>query len=191
MGNSNIAIDKICQVFCLATKKTLERGTKQEIRVAKTAQKINKVSLRPELGCFVQFSGDFNGLMILNFSSESAMELYRNYMLTMGLPEEELAKNATSAEVVDTMGELTNQIMGRAMRMAETKYDLVSKFGQPKALYLNSAIVLSLETTTAGVVVSPDQQYADNRRLVFKLGSMRFQMEIAMEHTEFTNISGG
>jgi CheY-specific phosphatase CheX len=170
----------------LATKKTLEKGTQKEIKYSSTVQVIPKISLRPDLGCFVQFTGDFNGLMIMNFSADSALELYRNYMLTMGLPEEDLAKNSTSSEVVDTMGELTNQIMGRAMRMVETKYDLVSKFGQPKSLFLNSAIILSLETTTAGVEMSPDTQFGYNRRIVFKIGNHRFHVELAMERTEFT-----
>lgn len=187
MRDSDCAVDKISQIFCLATKKTLEKGTKQPIHFSKTIQRIDKISLRPDLGCFVQFTGDFNGLVILNFSSEAAMVLYRNYMLTMGLFESDLAKDATSAEVVDTMGELTNQIMGRAMQMAEAKFDLVSKFGQPKSLFLNSAIILSLENSTGGVFMSPDAQYGDNRRIVFKIGTIRFHIEIAMEHTEFVS----
>lgn len=185
MGEGNLAIDHISKIFCLATKKTLEKGTKKEVKYSSTMQKIPKVSLRPELGCFVQFSGDYNGLIVMNFSSEAAMDLYRSYMMTMGLPENELTTNATSNEVVDTMGELTNQIMGRAMQMAETKYDLTAKFGQPKAVYLNSAIILSLENASGGVEISPDSQYSDNRRIVFKVGNNRFHMEIAMERTEF------
>ena len=189
MKEGNLAIDHISKIFCLATKKTLEKGTKKEIKYSSTVQKISKISLRPELGCFVQFSGDYNGLLIMNFSADAALELYRNYMLTMGLPEKELAKNATSNEVVDTMGELTNQIMGRAMQMAETKYDLNSKFGQPRAVYLNSAIILSLENSSGGLEMSPDSQYSDNRRIVFKVGNSRFHVEISMERTEFMTLT--
>lgn len=189
MDDSNLAIDKITKVFCLAAKKTIEKGTKREIKYSKTVQKVQKVSLRPELGCFVQFSGDYNGLIILNFSAEAALILYRNYMLTMGLAEEDLAKNATSTEVVETMAELTNQIMGRAMQMAEQKYDLTSKFGQPKAVYLNSAIILSLENSSGGVKMSPDSQYSDCRRIAFKIDNSRFHMEIAMEKSEFIEMS--
>ena len=188
MNDEKYAIDHFSKIFCLATKKTLEKGTKKEIKFSSTVQKIQKVSLRPELGCFVQFTGDYNGLVILNFSSEAALELYRNYMLTMGLPEAELTNNATSNEVVDTMGELTNQIMGRAMQMVEAKYDLTAKFGQPKAVYLNNAITLSLETTSGGIKMSPESQYGDNRRIVFKIDNSRFHMEIAMERTELISL---
>lgn len=187
MSETNLAIDHISKIFCLATKKTLEKATRKEIKYSPTVQKIPKVSLRPELGCFVQFSGDYNGLVILNFSAEAAMDLYKNYMLTMGLLESELVKNATSSEVVDTMGELTNQIMGRAMQMVETKYDLNSKFGQPKSMYLNSAIILSIETSAGGVSMSPGSPHSDNRRIIFKLDNSRFRMELSMERTEFAS----
>ena len=181
-----LGIDLICQVFCLATKKTLEKSTNLAITYSKTLQRIPRVSLKPELGCFVQFLGDYSGLLVINFTAAAAVDLYRNYMLTMGMPESGLAREATSGEVVDTMGEITNQIMGRATRMAESKYDLSASFGQPKALHLSSAITLALESANAGITLSPDStDRCDNRRIVFKVNSNRFHIELAMERTEF------
>ena len=167
-------IDIVANLFCQATKKTLDKSTGKSVKYSNTLQAIPKVSLRPELGCFVQFTGDYNGLLVMNFSADAAMELYRSYMLTMGLPESELAKDYTSAEVVDTMGEMTNQVMGRSLRMVESKFDLVSNMGQPKAIALNSAITLT-----------PDSEFQDNRRMVFSLETFRFSMELAMERTQF------
>ena len=125
-------IDIVAHLFCQATKKTLDKSTQKTVKYSNTLQSIPKVSLRPELGCFVQFSGDYNGLVVMNFSADAAMELYRSHMTTMGLPEEKLAKDYTSAEVVDTMGEMTNQIMGRSLRMVESKFDLVAPWGSPR-----------------------------------------------------------
>ncbi|MFA6499130.1 MAG: DUF3334 family protein [Desulfurivibrionaceae bacterium] len=167
-------IDIIADIFCQAVKKTLDKSTKKNIKYSKTIQVIPKVSLRPEIGCFVQFTGDYNGLVVVNFSADAAMELYRSYMFTMGMQESDLAKNATSAEVVDTMGEMTNQFMGKAMQMVESRFDLTSYIGQPKALSLNTAITLT-----------PDLDFQDNRRLVFSLETHRFYMEMALERTEF------
>jgi CheY-specific phosphatase CheX len=138
---------------------------------------VPKVCLKPEVGSFVQFSGDYNGLVILNFSAGAALSLYKNYMVTMGLPESDLAKESTSGEVVDTIGELTNQIMGRSMRNVESKFDLSSNFGQPKALALNSAITLT-----------PDMNFSDNRRISFSVGTNRFHLEVAIEKMEFISI---
>lgn len=177
MGEKVATIDVLADIFCQATQKTLEKGTRKAIKYSKTIQVIPKVTLRPEVGCFVQFTGDYNGLVVLNFSAEAAMELYRSYMITMGLPESDLAKYHTSSEVVDTMGEMTNQLMGKATQMVESRFDLTSYIGQPKALSLNTAITLT-----------PDIHFQHSRRLVFSLDTHRFYMEMALEQTEFITV---
>lgn len=174
MGKKPVTVDIIASLFAQAVKKTLEKSTKKEVKYSKTFISIPKVCLKPEVGSFVQFSGDYNGLVIINFSAGAALNLYKSYMTTMGLPESELAKESTSSEVVDTIGELTNQIMGRSMRNVESRFDLSSNFGQPKALALNSAITLS-----------PDLNYSDNRRISFSVGTDRFHLEVAIEKMEF------
>ncbi|MDZ7641116.1 MAG: DUF3334 family protein [Desulfurivibrio sp.] len=167
-------IDLVARLFCQATKKTVDKSTGKSLKYAATLQDIPKVSLKPEIGCFVQFNGDYDGLVIMNFSGEAAMALYRSYMLTMGMPEDDLAHDFTSAEVVDTIGEMTNQIMGRSLRMVESNYELTSYMGQPKAIALNSAIVLT-----------PESEFQTSRRISFSLDSYRFYMELSLERTEF------
>lgn len=174
MSAEQYTIDVVAGLFGHATKLTLEKSTKKTIKFSQTFQAIPKVRLKPDLGSFVIFSGDYNGLIVMNFTAAAAMDLYRYYMTTMGLPESELAKDSTSNEVIDTMGEMTNQIMGRAMRMVESKFDLSANCGQPKALALNNAITLT-----------PDLDFQDNRRIVFSINSNRFQMELALERTQF------
>lgn len=174
MAESTVTIDTIANILALAAKKTLEKSTKKKIKYSPTLIAVPKVCLKPDLGSFVQFSGDYNGLVVMNFTTEAALDLYRNYMLSMGLPESELAKEATSSDVVDTIGELTNQIMGRTMQMVEAKFDLTSYFGQPKALALNSAITLT-----------PDLDYQDSRRIALSVDSSRFHVELALEKLEF------
>jgi CheY-specific phosphatase CheX len=177
MTNTGTTIDVFAVHFCDAVKQVLQKGTKQKIKYSQTVQIIPKVSLRPSVGCFVQFTGDYNGLSVMNFSSAATMVIYKNYMIAMGMPENELAKDFTSKEVEDTMGEITNQIMGKAVRLIETKFNLSSFFGQPKALSLNSPITLS-----------PDSFYPDNRRLTFSIATERFYMEVAMEQSKIANL---
>ncbi|MCP4116387.1 MAG: DUF3334 family protein [Desulfobacteraceae bacterium] len=174
MNSGQKTIDVVANAFGQAIKRTLEKGTNRKISYSKTFQAIPRVRLQPEVGCFVPFSGDYNGLVVMNFSSAAAMDLYSSYMGAMGLPESELAKEHTSNEVIDTMGEMTNQVMGRAMGMIKSKFDLTSFCGQPKALALNSSITLT-----------PDMENQENRRVSFSVGFSSFQMEIAMEQTEF------
>ena len=178
METNNPAIDVVAASFCGAVKQVLESSTKRAIRYSTTIQSIPRVSLRPDVGCFVQFSGDYNGLVVMNFSAVAALDLYKNYMVSMGMPEQELAKNHNATEVPDSLGEMTNQIMGHAMRLVENKYDLTSFFGQPKALTLNSAIILN-----------PEVDFSENRRIVFTIGGVhRFYLELSMEKTEFISL---
>jgi CheY-specific phosphatase CheX len=174
MPKSMISIDEISKIFLTTAKKTLEISTKQEVEYSSTIQKTPKVSMKPDLTCFVQFNGDYNGLVVINFTEDAAFEIYKTYMLTMGMPEDELATTVASPEVSDTIGEITNQLMGQLAKNIEEKYKLNANFGQPKALTLNSSITLVI-----------DSDYGENRRLSFKIGNYSFRIEIAMEHTEF------
>ncbi len=174
MSKVIISIDEISKIFLKTGQQTLETLTKQDVIYAKTIQKIPKVSMKPDLACFVQFNGDYNGLVVINFSEDAALEIYNSYMKVMGMPEEELASSISSPEVTDTIGEITNQIMGQLTKDIEDMHELNADFGQPKALTLNSSITLVI-----------DSDYGENRRLSFKIGNYSFRIEIAMERAEF------
>ncbi|MDX9786111.1 MAG: DUF3334 family protein [Desulfobacterales bacterium] len=168
------AIDAVIGLCCKAVKEVLEINTRKEISFSKTIQKVPKVSLRPQIGCFVPFNGDYNGLVVINFSGGAALNLYKSYMTSMGLPEEELANDYTSVDVPDSLGEMVNQIMGKLTKLIEDRYDLSTVCGQPKALALNSAIILTI-----------DSDFKENRRIAFAVDKQRFYFELAMESTKF------
>lgn len=177
MSHSMVSIDQISRIFLKTAQHTLESSTRREVTYATTIQKTPKVSMKPDLTCFVQFNGDYNGLVVINFSAEAAFEIYKSYMIAMGMPKDELASTVASPEVSDTIGEVTNQLMGQLVKDIETTYQLNAVFGQPKALTINSSITLLI-----------DSDYRENRRLSFKIGNYSFRIEIAMEHTEFISI---
>ena len=58
-------------------------------------QRITKIGLKPDIGCFVLFDGGFSGLVVLNFGAATAMEIYEKYMLNMGMPKSELVGSHT------------------------------------------------------------------------------------------------
>ena len=177
MSDIVISIDEISKIFLTTAHNTLETLTKRDISFSKTIQKTPKVSMKPDLTCFVQFNGDYNGLVVINFSEDAAFDIYQSYMKTMGMPEKDLASSVASAEVTDTIGEITNQMMGQLTKEIEETFQLNADFGQPKALTLNSSITLVI-----------DSDYGENRRLSFKIGNYSFRIEIAMEHAEFITI---
>jgi CheY-specific phosphatase CheX len=169
-----ISIDEISKIFLKTARNTLEISTQQEITYSSTIQKTPKVSMKPDLTCFVQFNGDYNGLVVINFSADAAFKIYKSYMTAMGMPKDEIAKTVFSPDVSDTIGEITNQLMGQLIKNVEEKYALNAEFGQPKALTLSSSVTLVI-----------DSDYGENRRLSFRIGNYSFRIEIAMEHTEF------
>nr|WP_319394999.1 DUF3334 family protein [uncultured Desulfobacter sp.] len=177
--SNNQSIDSIAKLFLETTQAMLEQSTGKEINYANTIQKITRVCMMPDLTCFVQFYGDYMGLVIFNFSDEAAFEIYRHYMINMGMPEDELAASISDPEVADTIGEITNQLMGQLIKSVEEAYDLNACYGQPKALTISSAISLSINDT-----------YTENRRLSFKINNNIFRIELAMENSEFIDAAG-
>jgi CheY-specific phosphatase CheX len=175
-------LNSIARIFCDATKEVLGTSTGKEVTFANTIQKIPLVHLRPEIGCFVLFNGDYSGIMIMNFSANAAMEIYRNQMLHMGLPEEELATEYTADDVVDNIGETINQIIGNVRRKIENIYGLAASNTQPKAIALTTSIILTID--------AHDIEKELCRRLSFKIGGHSFHIELSMEKTEFVSLDG-
>ncbi|THB81087.1 MAG: DUF3334 family protein [Desulfobacteraceae bacterium] len=176
-SSNQLSIDAISKVFLEVSKTTLETATREEISYSSIIQKIPKISMKPDLACFVVFNGDYNGLMVINFTANAAVDMYQKYMMTMGMPEDELDSNYNSIEISDSIGEITNQLMGQVIKEIEDRYGLNAVFGQPKALSLNSAITLQI-----------DSDYDENRRLSLKIGNYDFRIEISMEPSEFIQI---
>lgn len=143
-------------------------------------QKINKTSLKPDFGCFVLFDGGFSGLVVINFTSKAALEIYTNYMRNMGMPEDELAVLHTSDEVGDVLGELMNQLVGDFTNKIRKELQTNITQNQPKMLALNKQVNLSVDTNL-------DRPQA--RRVTFSTANNNiFYLELAMDKTEFIQL---
>ncbi len=136
----------VLKILCEAIKDTLATVTQSNVTYSSTFIKTNKTCLRPDIGCFVLFEGGFTGLVAMNFSGEAALEIYKKYNLSMGMPEEELANHHTSSQVADTIGELMNQCVGKFQVMLKKELGIGVNQNQPKMVALNQAMKISLET---------------------------------------------
>ncbi len=173
-------VNEVAKIFCYAVKDVLQASTSSTISFSPTIQRIPSISLKPDIGCFVQFSGDYTGLFIMNLSGEAAIEIYKRSMKAMGFPEEELASDFTSDEVVNCTGEIINQIVGKARHMVENEYGLTAENNQPKAITISTAITLSVATML---------ERPQCRRLSFKTQNHNpFYVEMNMEQTEFIRL---
>ena len=175
-----ITTDDVLLMLCGSVKKVLSAATQTQITYSPMVQKITRTCLRPDIGCFVLFDGGFSGLVIINFSAQSAMELYRAYMTSMGMPESELATQHTSDEVGNMLGELMNQIVGDFTGNVGHELLVSINQNQPKMLTINKEVLVSIDTNL---------DRAQARRVAFMTARHNvFYMELAMDRTEFIQL---
>jgi CheY-specific phosphatase CheX len=175
-----ISTDDVLLMLCSSVKKVLSVATQTQINYSPMVQKITRTCLRPDIGCFVLFDGGFSGLVIINFSAPAAMELYRAYMMSMGMPESELATQHTSEEVGNMLGELMNQIVGDFTGNVGSELMVSINQNQPKMLTINKEVVVSIDTNL---------DRAQARRVSFSTAKRNvFYMELAMDRTEFIQL---
>ena len=172
--------EHVLMTLCNSVTKVLNLATHSQIQYSGMVQRISKTYLKPDIGCFVLFDGGFSGLVILNFSGDAAMELYQNYMVSMGMPRDELASSYTSDEVSNVMGELMNQVLGDFTSKIRREMQTHITQNQPKMLVLNKQVQLSVDANL---------DKPDARRVTFYTGKNHiFYLELAMDHTEFIKL---
>ena len=166
--------------LCNSVTRVLNVATQSRINYSGMVQRITKIGLKPDIGCFVIFDGGFSGLVVLNFSATTAMEIYEKYMLNMGMPKSELAGSHTADEVSNIMGELMNQIVGDFTGKVRRELQTNITQNQLKMLVLNKQVVLSVDTQL-------DQP--ETRRVTFCTGKNNiFYLELAIDRTEFIKL---
>jgi len=166
--------------LCNSVTRVLNVATHCNVHYSGMVQRITKTCLKPDIGCFVLFDGGFSGLVVINFSAQTAMELYESYMINMGMPKSELAGSHTSDEVANIMGELMNQIVGDFTGKVRRELQTHITQNQPKMLVLNKQLVLSVDTHLDKPEV---------RRVTFYTGKNNiFYLELAIDRTEFIKL---
>ncbi|MFM2261969.1 MAG: hypothetical protein RI959_645 [Pseudomonadota bacterium] len=174
------ATEDLLSSLCNSVSHVLTVATHSQIRYSGMVQRISKTCLKPDIGCFVLFDGGFSGLVILNFSAQSAMELYESYMVNMGMSKSDLAHSYTSDEVGNVMGELMNQVLGDFTSKVQRELQTNITQNQPKMLVLNKQVTLSVDAN----LDNPEA-----RRVTFYTGRNHiFYLELAVDHTEFIKL---
>ena len=166
--------------LCNSVTRVFNVATQSKINYSGMVQRITKIGLKPDIGCFVLFDGGFSGLVVLNFAADTAMEIYERYMLHMGMPKSELASSHTSDEVANIMGELMNQIVGDFTGKVRRELQTNITQNQPKMLVLNKQVMLSVDTPL---------DRPEMRRVTFYTEKSNiFYLELAIDRTEFIQL---
>ncbi|MFD2176561.1 DUF3334 family protein [Veronia pacifica] len=172
--------DDILLKLCQSVTDVLTKGTNSSVTHSAFVQKIDKTSLKPDIGCFVLFEGGFSGLVVINFDAKAALEIYQKYMLTMGIPKEELTTIHTADEVGDVLGELMNQMLGDFSGKVQRSLHTSITQNQPKMMTFNKKISVTID----GHVDKPA-----SRRVSFITEECHnFYLEFAVEDTEFIQL---
>ena len=175
-----ISTDDILATLCHSVTGVLSSASGNEISYSAMVQKITRTCMRPDIGCFVLFDGGFTGLVVTNFTSQAAMEIYGDYMRNMGMPEEEIAHSHLSDDVSNVMGELMNQIVGDFTSKVREQLHTSITQNQPKMMAINKQVQISVDTTM-------DRPQA--RRVTFTTRNQNiFYLELAMDKTEFIKL---
>lgn len=176
-----ISTEDILLTLCNSVVNVLTTATGRDVSYSPMVQKISRTCLRPDIGCFVLFTGGFSGLVVLNFSAESALEIYENYMTSMGLPKEELATQFTSDDVSNVLGELMNQIVGAFTGKVGKELHTSINQNQPKMLTINQQVTISIGTSL---------DRPQSRRVAFTTAQhSTFYLELSMDKTEFIKVA--
>lgn len=169
------------KIFSNAAKEVIQAASGVEIQVSPTVQRIKNVQITKDLGAFVSFAGDYNGIMVVNFDGEAALEIAQEYLKTMGLTDDDIPSHYHSDDVRSQVGELVNQIIGKGRQQVQDKFNLVAKSNTPAVVPVTIPIGLVLE--------SSELQINDCLRISFSTGKMhRFHIEISMENSEFIKL---
>ncbi|MFH1152234.1 MAG: DUF3334 family protein [Pseudomonadota bacterium] len=172
--------DDILLILCKSVQKVLGKASGQPIVFSPIVQKIQRTCLKPDIGCFTIFQGGISGLLILNFSADAALDIYRSYMTNMGIPEDELSILHTSDDVANVLGELMNQAMGHFQTDLKQALHVSISQSQPKMLVINKDISISIDTQI------DDPQF---RRVSFETAKHRaFFLELGIEKTTFETL---
>lgn len=172
--------DNLLVSLCNSVTRVLSVATNCHIQYSGMVQRIKKTYLKPDIGCFVLFDGGFSGLVIINFSAAAAMELYRSYLLNMGMSESDLANSHTSDEVSNVMGELMNQVVGDFTGKVRRELQTHITQNQPKMLVLNKQVQLSVDANLDNPEARRVTFYTANNNI--------FYLELAVDNTEFIKL---
>ncbi|WP_017444798.1 DUF3334 family protein [Gayadomonas joobiniege] len=175
-----VTTDDILVMLCKSVTGVLANANANQVTYSALVQKITKTSLKPDIGSFVLFDGGFTGLVVINFSSAAAIEIYQSYMSNMGIPLAELSSHHTSDDVSNVMGELLNQILGDFTGMVGRELQTSITQNQPKMLTVNKQLLISIDTNL-------DRPQARRVTFTTQQGNI-FYLELAMDRTEFIKL---
>ncbi|MDH5542197.1 MAG: DUF3334 family protein [Nitrospinota bacterium] len=117
-------------------------GGKGKFTVSPSYYLINSAQTRHRVASLLDFTGGINGLVIINYPEEAAIDVVSEFMKGMGMGPEDTPK-VIAEEVTNTLGEICNQVVGSFRKNLERKYGFQATSGTPMTMLVNTQLNLS------------------------------------------------
>ncbi len=110
--------------------------------VAPTFTIVKAAETRHKVTSLLDFTGAINGFVILNYPSEAALDVVSSFLQGMGMSKEDCPK-FVGEDAANTLGEITNQVLGGFRRNLEKTYGMKSMSGTPITMIMNTMFNLA------------------------------------------------
>lgn len=127
----------ITNIFCRAYIEVLTKLNRQhQFVISPTFQVIQSIETRHRVSSIIDFTGGINGILIINYSSEAAMDVVGNFLQGMGMAPEDCPKGL-GEEMLNILGEITNQVVGNFRKNLFKEFGLHTTSGTPVTMIPN------------------------------------------------------
>ncbi len=114
----------------------------EKFSVAPTFTIVKAAETRHKVTSLLDFTGAINGFVILNYSSDAALDVVSVFLQGMGMSKEDCPK-FVGEDAANTLGEITNQVLGGFRRNLEKTYGMKSSSGTPITMIMNTMFNLA------------------------------------------------
>ena len=143
LGPETANVIKIAKMFALSYAEVFQiMGGVGKFNIAPSFYVIHGAQTRHRISSLLDFTGGINGFVIINYPEEAAVDVVSTFMQRMGLPPEDCPKTV-SEEVVSTLGEIINQVLGKFRKNIQIRYGLSAESGTPITMMVNTMLRLT------------------------------------------------
>ena len=127
-------------------------GASGKFSIAPSFYVINTAQTRHRVSSLLDFTGGINGFVIINYPAAAAIDVVSTFMQGMGMPANDCPKTV-GEEVINTLGEVLNQVLGKFRKNIQGHFGLVAESGTPITMLVNTMLRLSPVDSTQNLYV--------------------------------------
>ena len=124
------------------TEVFLMMGGSGKFTIAPSFYVVDTAQTRHRVSSLLDFTGGINGFVIINYPEAAAIDVVSVFMQGMGMSADDCPKSI-GEEVVSTLGEIINQVLGKFRKNIKGHYGMYAESGTPITMLVNTMLKLS------------------------------------------------